>query len=70
MQNAINKTHEFYKSIGLEVNEKKAKVMIFNSQGRKLANLPEHIFYIGMAVIDVVDAYQYLGIKIKPSGSM
>ena len=70
LQNAINKTHAFYKSIGLQINESKTKVMIFNGQGRKLADSPNHLFLIGTDVIEVVDTYQYLGIKLKPSGSM
>ena len=70
LQNAINKTHLFYNSLGLEINQKKTKVMIFNGRGLKLATLPEHNFYIGGNPIEVVDTYQYLGINVKPSGSM
>ena len=70
LQNAINKTHDFYNSIGLQINESKTKVMIFNGQGRKLSNVVGHTFYIGTAVIEVVDTYEYLGINLKPSGSM
>ena len=69
LQNAINKTCQFYKSLGLEINESKTKVMIFNGQGRKL-NSPDHIFLIENEIIEVVDSYQYLGLKLKPSGSM
>ena len=58
LQNAIKKTHDFYSSIGLHINESKTKVMIFNGQGRKLATA-NHIFYIGTLVIEVVDTYQY-----------
>ena len=70
LQNAINKTKSFYDSLGLEVNEKKSKVMIFNGRGLKLDTLPEHQFCIGDNQIEVVDCYQYLGISVKPSGSM
>ena len=70
LQNAINKTAQFYKSIGLEINEKKTKVLIFNKQGKKLDKLPSHQFLIENAPIEVVDQYQYLGIKLRPSGSM
>ena len=44
--------------------------MVFNGQGRKLADSPYHVFYIGESIVEVVDTYQYLGIKLKPSGSM
>ena len=70
LQNAIDKTKAFYDSLGLEINQKKTKVMVFNGRGLKLANLPEHNFYIGNTTIEVVDTYQYLGVDFKPSGSM
>ena len=41
--------------------------MIFNKRGLKKANIP---FYIDNKLVEVVDAYQYLGINLKPSGSM
>ena len=44
--------------------------MIFNGRGQKLDTSPEHQFYIGSNHIEVVDSYQYLGINLKPSGSM
>ena len=56
LQNAINKTKSFYDSLGLEVNQKKSKVMIFNGRGLKL-DTPEHQFYIGSNHIEVVDNY-------------
>ena len=67
LQNAINKTKTFYDSLGLEVNQKKSKVMILNGWGLKLDTVPEHQFYIGTNHIEVVDSYQYLGLNIKPS---
>ena len=70
LQNAINKTKLFYDSLGLEINQRKTKVLVFNGRGMKLANLPEHQFYIGNNSIEVVDTYQYLGINVKPSGSL
>ena len=63
LQNAINKTKSFYESLGLEVNQKKSKVMIFNGRGIKLDNAPEHQFHIGSNHVEVVDSYQYLGIN-------
>ena len=40
--------------------------MIFNSRGLKLTN--EKIFLDG-SPLEIVDSYQYLGIKFKPSGA-
>ena len=67
LQNSINKMHQFYTSLGLEVNIKKTKVMIMNKRGRKLDNIFN--FTLGSQYLDITDQYQYLGIKIKPSGS-
>ena len=44
--------------------------MIFNGRGIKLDTAPENQFFIGSNHIEVVDSYQYLGINLKPSGSM
>ena len=52
------------------IASKKSKVIIFNGRGLKLDSVPEHQFYIGADHIEVVDSYQYLGISLKPSGSM
>ena len=70
LQNARNKTKLFYDSLGLEINQRKSKVMVFNARGLKLDKSPEHMFYIGDNSVEVVDTYQYLGINLKPSGSM
>ena len=70
LQNAISRTKSFYDELGLEVNQTKSKVMIFNGRGLKLDKHPDHQFYIGNIPVEVVDTYQYLGMKLKPSGSM
>ena len=41
--------------------------MIFNTAGRICKNW---VFLAGGSQIDIVDNYQYLGLKLKPSGSM
>ena len=35
LQNSIDKTFEFYQNLGLEMNTKKTKVMVFNCGGKK-----------------------------------
>ena len=67
LQNSINKTCAFYDSLGLELNTKKTKVMVFNARGIKINN---NIFQANGSILEVVDNYQYLGIKLKPSGSL
>ena len=68
LQMAMDKTAAYYKSQGLSINHKKTKIIIFNKRGLKLQN--ENIFIMDNTQIEITDQYQYLGIKLKPSGSM
>ena len=68
LQNSINKTKNFYDSLGLKINEKKTKVMVFNKTGLTLRK--KHNFLLEGKPLEVTDQYQYLGLKIRPSGSM
>ena len=65
LQNAINKTHLFYTNLGLQMNVKKTKILVFNPRGIKIKN---DNFSVGGSPLEIVDEYQYLGIKFKPSG--
>ena len=67
LQNSIDKMHHFYQSLGLEVNVKKTKVMIFNKRGLKMGN--KYAFTLNNVELEITDEYQYLGIKLRPSGS-
>jgi hypothetical protein len=67
LQNAIDRTFSFYKDLGLDLNTKKTKVMIFNPWGMKL---PGFNFFVSGSPLEIVDNYQYLGIKLKTSGSI
>ena len=67
LQNAIDKTFSFYEDLGLDLNTKKTKVMIFNQRGIKLT---DYFFSVAGLPLEIVDNYQYLGIKLKPSGTM
>ena len=67
LQHAINKMSQFYQSIGLEINIKKTKIMIMNKRGLKLDQL--YSFHLNGNSLEIVDQYQYLGVKFKPSGS-
>ena len=67
LQSAINKMQLFYQSLDLKINVKKTKVMIFNQRGRTLDK--KYSFSIGDKKLDITDQYQYLGLKLRPSGS-
>merc|ERR1712030_219793 len=66
-QNSINKMQSFYKSLGLTVNIKKTKVMIFNRRGLVLDK--KYTFVLEGKNLEITGEYQYLGLKLKPSGS-
>ena len=66
LQRAINKVHLFYLSLGLHLNVSKTKIMVFNKSGRVLKNF--HFFVDGNE-LEVTDCYQYLGVKVRPSGT-
>ena len=51
----------------LNINISKTKILIFNKTGRVIKDV---CFYIDNIKLENVDQYPYLGIKLKPSGSM
>ena len=68
LQNAINKMSTFYDSLDLKINLKKTKVMIFNKRGLSLKN--KFNFKIKNDKLEITNEYQYLGLKLRPSGSL
>ena len=46
LQNTMDKTKLFYDGLGLEINKRKTKVMVFNKRGIKLSN---YYFYIDIS---------------------
>ena len=68
LQNAINKMYNFYTELGLHINIKKTKVVIFNKRGITFEK--KFNFYLNNVKLEITDQYQYLGIKLRPSGSL
>jgi hypothetical protein len=68
LQNSLDKMGTFYNNLGLKVNIKKTQVIIFNKRGLKFDR--KYSFVLNDKKVEIVDEYQYLGIKLKPSGSM
>ena len=68
LQNAINKMNTFYQSLDLKINIKKTKVIVFNKRGIKMDK--KYSFSIENVKLEITDQYQYLGLKLRPSGSM
>ena len=68
LKNAIKKTKQYFDMMDLSINTKKTKVMIFNKSGKVLNENPEHTFYCGNTLLEVVGQYTYLGVIIKSSG--
>ena len=65
LQNCSNKTWEYCKSWGLEINYTQSKVMIFN-KGSRLSNVK---CYIDKTELEIVRHYKYLGIMLSLKGS-
>ena len=68
LQNSITKMGLFYDTLGLKVSIKKTQIIIFNKRGVKLDN--KYTFTLNEKKVEIVDEYQYLGLKLRPSGSM
>ena len=62
-------TANFFQSLGLPVNTKKTKVLIFNKRGLGPKNYSQVKFYINECPLEICDKYTYLGLLFKPSGS-
>ena len=69
LQNSINKTTKYFSSLGLDVNVKKTKAMIFNSRGFGPNKFKHFSFNINGVPLEICDKYTYLGLTFKPSGS-
>ena len=69
IQNSINLTVEFFEKLGLPINVKKTKVMIFNVNGLGPKQFSNINFNINGSPLEVCSQYTYLGLIFKPSGS-
>ena len=69
LQRSINKTVEHFAGLGLQVNKKKTKIMIFKGNGFGPAKFPKIKFFINNNLLENTDTYTYLGLVFKPSGS-
>ena len=70
LQRSINKTVSYFTEMGLQVNTKKTKCMLFNPAGWGPLKFPNVKFYINNQLLENADQYTYLGIIFKPSGSV
>jgi hypothetical protein len=70
LQRSINKTVNHFTNLGLHVNTKKTKVVIFNPSGWGPNQFPKIKFFINNNLLENTDSYTYLGLIFKPSGSV
>ena len=70
LQESINCTSRYFQQLGLSVNIKKTKVMIFNPRGLGSKNFPDFKFLINGNLLENTDSYSYLGLIFKPSGTV
>ena len=69
LQNAIDKTVDYFSSLGLSVNTKKTQCMIFNKRGLRPKFFPDVKFFINGLKLTNAETYTYLGVVFVPSGS-
>ena len=70
LQRSIDKTVSHFTELGLSVNVKKTKVLLFNSGGFGPAKFTKLKFKINGQDLEMTDSYTYLGVIFKPSGSV
>ena len=70
LQRAMEKTSNYFQELGLTVNTKKTKVMIYSPSGHGPEKFKNLIFSSGGQIIEKVDSYTYFGLVFKPSGSV
>ena len=63
LQNEMDRTAEYYDSLGLTINQRKTKIIIFNKCVLKLSNVGD--FFMNGSQIEITDEYQYLGNKTE-----
>ena len=67
LQNCLNKLSSFCNSWMLKINPKKTKIMVFQKGTKKCDYC--NVFHIDNEMIDIVQDYTYLGIRISSPGN-
>ena len=70
LQRSMDRTVSHFTSLGLTVNTKKTKVLVFNPCGWGPSKFPQLNFFINNVSVEKCDSYTYLGFVFKPSGSV
>ena len=70
LQRSINMTVNHFTELGLSVNTKKTKCVVFNPNGWGPKQFPRIKFNINNQQLENTDSYTYLGLIFKPSGSV
>ena len=70
LRRSIDKTVSFYQDLGLSVNVKKTKVMVFNKRGLGPRHFSQLKFYAGGLQLEIAQQYTYLGVVFIPSGAI
>ena len=68
-QKQLNALNKFCTQWGIEINEIKTKVMVFNSKSSQ-SNTKQSTFTLGENILEIVDTYCYLGIELHSSGEL
>ena len=70
LRRSIDKTVSYYQDLGLSVNVKKTKVMVFNKRGLGPRYFSQLKFFAGGLQLEIAEQYTYLGVVFIPSGAV
>ena len=70
LQRSIDLTVAYYNDLGLSINVKKTKIMVFNKRGLGPAHFHRMKFFAGGVEVEIAEQYTYLGIVFIPSGAI
>ena len=70
LQRSIERTVEFFHSLGLSVNITKTKVMVFNKRGLGPRFFRQFSFLADGKPVEIAEQYTYLGAVFIPSGAV
>ena len=70
LKRSIELTMAFYNDLGLSVNVKKTKIMVFNKRGLGPNHFKTLSFFAGGLPVEIAEQYTYLGLVFIPSGAV
>ena len=70
LRRSIDKTVSYYQDLGLSINVKKTKVMVFNKRGLGPRKFSQLNLFVNDVKLEIAEQYTYLGVVFIPSGAV